>query len=74
MIGYLDHAKFGIFNDRHEQVYYAFEGKNLNGRFSVRKKYCLESNFCARQYCPQTRRFQLHVVDSANNVDINKTF
>ncbi|CAF0960656.1 unnamed protein product [Rotaria sordida] len=43
-------AKYGIFNDKGEQVYYAFE----------------ESDFCQRIYCPATRRFDLHIVDSTN--------
>ncbi|CAF0818693.1 unnamed protein product [Adineta ricciae] len=50
MVGIPGSAKYGIFNNKNEQVYYAFE----------------ESDFCQRAYCPQTRRFDLHVVDSAN--------
>ncbi|CAF1218435.1 unnamed protein product [Adineta steineri] len=50
MLGVQAQEKFGVFNDRGEQVYYAFE----------------ESDFCERIYCPKTRKFTLHVVDSSN--------
>ncbi|CAF3982742.1 unnamed protein product, partial [Adineta steineri] len=50
MIGLPTQAKFGIFNDKGEQVYYAFE----------------ESDICQRLYCPKTRKFDLHIVDSTN--------
>ncbi|UJR22051.1 hypothetical protein I4U23_025119 [Adineta vaga] len=50
MVGIPSQAKYGIFNDKGEQVYYAFE----------------ESDICQRLYCPKTRRFDLHIVDSAN--------
>ncbi|CAF1261351.1 unnamed protein product [Rotaria sordida] len=43
-------AKYGVFNDQREQVYFAFE----------------ESDVCQRMCCPKTRRFDLHIVDSAN--------
>ncbi|CAF1050431.1 unnamed protein product [Rotaria sp. Silwood1] len=50
IIGIPSQAKYGIFNDRGEQVYFAFE----------------ESNICQRMYCPKTRRFDLHIVDNTN--------
>lgn len=28
----------------------------------------IESDICQRMYCPKTRRFELHVVDSSNQV------
>ncbi|CAF1100799.1 unnamed protein product [Rotaria sordida] len=43
-------AKYGVFNDQREQIYFAFE----------------ESDVCQRMCCPKTRRFDLHIVDSAN--------
>jgi hypothetical protein len=30
----------------------------------------IESNICQRLYCPKTRRFDLHIVDSTNQVYI----
>ncbi|UJR38895.1 hypothetical protein I4U23_031563 [Adineta vaga] len=45
-----DPTKFAIFNDKGEQVYYAFE----------------ESHLCQRLWCTQSRGFDLHIVDSAN--------
>ncbi|CAF1028674.1 unnamed protein product [Rotaria sordida] len=50
MIGIPSQAKYGIFNDKGEQIYFAFE----------------ESNICQRIYCPKTRRFDLHIVDNTN--------
>ena len=38
MMGIQSQAKYGIFNDKGEQVYYAFEGKYLNLRFFIYKK------------------------------------
>lgn len=48
--GFASQAKFGVFNDRGEQIYFAFE----------------ESDICQRIYCARTRRFDLHIVDSSN--------
>jgi hypothetical protein len=39
-----------------------------------KKKYYLESDICQRWYCPKTRRFELHVVDSSNQVCVEKNF
>ncbi|CAF2141323.1 unnamed protein product [Rotaria magnacalcarata] len=50
MLGFASQAKYGIFNNQGEQVYYAFE----------------ESNICQRMYCPRTRRFDLHIVDGTS--------
>lgn len=30
--------------------------------------YYLESDICQRLYCPKTRQFDLHIVDSSNQV------
>jgi hypothetical protein len=39
----------------------------------ILKKYIiLESDICQRLYCPRTRRFDLHIVDSTNQVYIYK--
>ncbi|CAF4529420.1 unnamed protein product [Rotaria sp. Silwood1] len=45
MLSMTPQSKYGIFNDRGEQVYYAFE----------------ESDFCQRVYCPANRQFDLHI-------------
>lgn len=76
VIGIPSQAKYGIFNDHGEQVYFAFEG--LSSRVessrveSIEEKKMsnvrLESDICQRIYCPKTRRFDLHVVDSTNQV------
>ncbi|CAF3434210.1 unnamed protein product [Rotaria sp. Silwood1] len=69
MLSMTPQSKYGIFNDRGEQVYYAFEGKDFNYNLFLKRKkkpYCLESDFCQRVYCPANRRFDLHIVDSTN--------
>ena len=34
VVGMTTQAKYGIYNNNNEQVYYAYEGKNLNRRNS----------------------------------------
>ena len=75
LLGIPSQAKYGIFNDRGEQVYYAFEGSRPNAErerereeISTACHLRLESDVCQRMCCPANRRFDLHIVDRANQV------
>ncbi len=41
---------------------------NLESVENKMKNLNLESDVCERMWCPKTRRFELHVVDSSNQV------
>jgi hypothetical protein len=47
---------------------------HLKAKFNIEiisfKNVLLESDICQRIYCPKTRRFDLHIVDSTNQVYI----
>lgn len=48
--GFASQSKYGVYNDKGEQVFYAFE----------------ESDTCQRMCCTKNRSFILHVVDNTN--------
>ncbi len=73
LVGMPSQVKYGIFNDKGEQIYYGFEGKQKI--FSEKKNIpYLESDICQRMYCPKTRQFDFHIVDSANEVYLKRIF
>ena len=67
VMGMVSQAKYGVYNNKNEQVYYAYESKNLHRRNSF-QNIRLESDTCQRMCCPKVRGFDLHIVDSTNQV------